>query len=138
MFEKVGECLYKLASTGNFYARVWIRGKEIRRSLQTTDWQLAKRRLRDLRKDLKKLDNDAAHVTLKAYLETFLASFQNKSKSTRQKNEAVAKRMHDEWPGSSGQKLRDVKASDVLRWLKPQRERYATSSCFGLFADLIL
>ena len=94
MFEKVGECLYKLASTGNFYARVWIRGKEIRRSLQTTDWQLAKRRLRDLRKDLEKLDNDSAHVTLKA--------------------------------------------SDVLRWLKPQRERYATSSCFGLFADLIL
>ncbi len=127
-FEKVGECLYKLASTGGFYARVWVRGKEIRRSLKTTDWQLAKRRLRDLRKDLEKLDSEVAHVTLKAYLETFLASSQNKSKSTRQKFEAIAKRMHDEWPGGTGQKLRDVKPSDVLRWLKLQRGRYASSS----------
>lgn len=128
VFEKVGECLYRLASTGGFYARVWVRGKEIRRSLATKDWQLAKRRLRDLRKDLEKLDNEAAHVTLKAYLETFLASSQNKSKSTRQKFEAIEKRMHDEWPGGTGQKLRDVKPSDVLRWLKPQRERFATST----------
>ena len=128
VFEKVNECLYRLASTGGFYARVWVRGKEIRRSLATTDWQLAKRRLRDLRKDLEKLDNEAAHVTVKAYLETFLASSQNKSKSTRQKFEAIAKRMHEEWPDGTGRKLRDVKPSDVLRWLKLQRERYASST----------
>ena len=72
VFEKIGECLYKLASTGGFYARVWVRGKEIRRSLETSDWQLAKRRLRDLRKDLEKLDNEAAKTTLNAYLETCL------------------------------------------------------------------
>jgi len=34
--------------------------------LATSDWQLAKRRLRDLRKDLEKLDNEAARVTVKA------------------------------------------------------------------------
>jgi integrase len=128
VFEKVGECLYRLASTGGFYARVWIRGKEIRRSLQTTDWQLAKRRLRDLRKDLEKLDNDASKTSMEAYLETFLATSQNKSKASRQKFDAIAKRIREEWPGGIGIKLRDVKASDVLRWLKLQRERYATST----------
>jgi len=136
VFEKVSECLYRLVSTGGFYARVWVRGKEIRRSLATTDWQLAKRRLRDLRKDLEKLDNQSAHVTVKAYLETFLASSQDKSKSTRQKAEAVAKRMHEEWPDGTGQKIRDVKPSDVLRWLKFQRERYA-SSTYNHFVQFI-
>jgi integrase len=77
---------------------------------------------------LEKLDNTAAMVTITGYLETFLASSQHKSKSTRQKFEAIAKRMHEEWPGGTGQKLRDVKASDVLRWLKFQRERFATST----------
>jgi len=127
-FEKVGECLYRFADTGSYYARLWIAGKEIRRSLGTTDWQLAKRRLRDFRKDLEKLDNEVANVTLKAYLETFLASSQNKSESTHQKFMSIAKRMHDEWPNGTGQKLREVKPSDVLRWLKFQRERYASST----------
>ena len=36
-FEKVSECLYRFADTGNFCARVWIVGKEMRRSLKTSD-----------------------------------------------------------------------------------------------------
>ncbi len=127
-FQKVNECLYRFGDSGNFYARVWIHGKEIRRSLKTTDWDLAKRRLRDVRRDLEKLDNTAHMVTLQDYLKTFLASSQHKSKSTRQKFEAIAKRIHEEWPGTTGQKIRDVKASDVLRWLKFQRDRFATST----------
>lgn len=127
-FEKVGECLYRLTTTGGYYARVWIRGKEIRRSLKTLDWQLAKRRLRDLRKDLEKLDNDAANVTVADYLKTFLASSQHKSESTKEKFKMISKRIEDEWPGGTKQKLRDVKPSDVLRWLQKQRERFASST----------
>lgn len=127
-FQKVSECLYRFEETGNFYARVWISGKEIRRSLKTSDRQLAKRRLHDVRKTLEKLDNSASKTTVSAYLKTFLASSQHKSVSTRQKFEAIEKRMHEEWPGGTGQKLMDVKASDVLRWLKFQRGRYATST----------
>jgi hypothetical protein len=40
-FEKVGECLYRYSSTGGYYARVKSAGKEIRRSLVTTDRDLA-------------------------------------------------------------------------------------------------
>lgn len=128
VFEKVGECLYRLASTGGYYARVWIRSKEIRRSLKTKDHQLAKRRLADLRRELEKLDSDAARVTLADYLGTFLGSSQHKSKSTQQKFDAIAKRIREEWPGGTGTKLRDVKASDVLRWLQNQRRRFASST----------
>ena len=37
LFEKVGECLYRNPSSGAYYARVEVDGKEIRRSLKTND-----------------------------------------------------------------------------------------------------
>jgi len=127
-FEKVSECLYRFAKTEIYYARVWIRGKEIRRSLKTCDFQLAKRRLRDFRKDLERLNVDAANVTLETFLVTFLATSQHKSKKTQEKFDQIAKRIRAEWPEGPNQKLRDVKATDVLQWLKHQRERFASST----------
>jgi integrase len=127
-FEKVGECLYRLASTGGYYARVWLRGKEIRRSLKTKDRELAKRRLRDLRRELEQIDSDAARLTLTDLLTSYLATSQHKSKSSSDKAEAIAKRIRSEWPGGGSIKVRDVKPSTVLQWLKKQRERYASST----------
>jgi hypothetical protein len=59
--EKVGECLYRYSSTGGYYARIKTTSKEIRRSLTTTDRdlakrRLAKRRLAKLKDDLLKID----------------------------------------------------------------------------------
>jgi len=36
-FQKIGECFYRYSSNGVYYARFEIGGKEIRRSLRTTD-----------------------------------------------------------------------------------------------------
>ena len=44
-FEKVGECLYRYLPTGGYYARIKTNGKEIRRSLETTDREIAKEHL---------------------------------------------------------------------------------------------
>src|SRR5207248_9605623 len=45
-FEKVNgtECLYRYRPNGKYYARFVINGKEVRRSLGTSDCALAKRR----------------------------------------------------------------------------------------------
>jgi len=43
-FEKVGECLYRY-SNGVYYARIKIDGKDIKRTLKTTDRDFAKRAL---------------------------------------------------------------------------------------------
>jgi hypothetical protein len=37
VFRKVAECLYRYSSNGVYYARFKTDGKEIRRSLETTD-----------------------------------------------------------------------------------------------------
>jgi len=44
-FQKVGECLYRYSSNGVYYARFESSGKEIRRSLRTTDRASAQRAL---------------------------------------------------------------------------------------------
>ena len=44
-FKRVSENLYKVTETGGYYALVKRGGKQIRRSLKTTDKALAKRRL---------------------------------------------------------------------------------------------
>jgi len=63
-FEKVGECLYRYSSTGGYYARIKTVGKEIRRSLVTTDRDPAKRRLAKLKDDLLKIDPAKGRITL--------------------------------------------------------------------------
>jgi hypothetical protein len=45
VFRKVGKCLYRYSSNGVNYARFKTDGKEIRRSLETTDPAEARRKL---------------------------------------------------------------------------------------------
>ena len=63
-FQKVGECLYRYSSNGVYYARIKIDGKEIRRSLETTDRDLAKRKLADFRDEQQQIDRSQGKLTL--------------------------------------------------------------------------
>jgi integrase len=56
---KIGECLYRNATSGTYYALVKHLGRQIRRSLKTTDKALAQRRLGDFRKSVSRLNNDS-------------------------------------------------------------------------------
>lgn len=51
-FAKVAECLYRHRSSGTYYGLVKRSGKQFRRSLRTTDRQLANRRLSEFRSKL--------------------------------------------------------------------------------------
>ena len=75
-FEKVGECLYRYSSTGKYYARIRSAGKEIRRSLVTTDRDLAKRRLAKLKDDLLKIDPAKGRITLAELCDQYLKTIQ--------------------------------------------------------------
>jgi integrase len=49
-FVKVAECLYRNPTSGTYFALVKRKGKQIRKSLRTTDRKLAERRLAEFRK----------------------------------------------------------------------------------------
>ena len=56
VFHKVAENLYRLESSGGYYALVKRAGKQFRRSLKTKDRKLAERPLSDLKAKVKSLD----------------------------------------------------------------------------------
>src|SRR5207248_8995176 len=67
-FEKVRgtECLYRYRPNGKYYARFVVNGKEVRRSLRTTDRDFAKRELGRVQRQQEIVDPAAGNVTLAA------------------------------------------------------------------------
>ena len=71
-FQKVGECLYRY-SNGVYYARIRVEGKEIKRSLETTDPALARRKLADFRNEQRQIDRSQGKLTLDALVRALFA-----------------------------------------------------------------
>ena len=71
-FQKVGECLYRYSSNGVYYARIRVEGKEIKRSLETTDPALARRKLADFRNEQRQIDRSQGKLTLDALCDRYL------------------------------------------------------------------
>ncbi len=116
-FEKVGECLYRYSSTGGYYARVKSSGKEIRRSLLTTDRDLAKRRLAKLKDDLLKIDPSKGKTTLAELSDQYIKTVQHQKPKTIARKTAIVKRIKADWPDGSDCSVSKIKPSDVQLWL---------------------
>lgn len=115
-FRKVGECLYRY-SNGVYYARFKADGKEIRRSLKTTDRDLARRNLADLKKQQQQIDRSRGKLTLRELTDQWLGTIQDfKHKTLEQKN-YVAARIKEHWPTGSLVQLSKIKPSDCDLWL---------------------
>jgi integrase len=115
-FRKVGECLYRY-SNGVYYARFKADGKEIRRSLKTTDRDLARRNLADLKKQQQQIDRSRGKLTLRELTDQWLGTIQDfKPKTLEQKN-YVAARIKEHWPTGSLVQLSKIKPSDCDLWL---------------------
>jgi integrase len=126
-FEKVGECLYRYASTGVYYARVKVNGKEFRRSLKTDDRAFAKRKLAELRAELERVDPHAGRVTVGELLTRFLASRQHLAPKTVEKQTHMGRLFSESWKPGLSQQVRDVRPSQVLEWLGGQSHRISKS-----------
>ena len=87
--QNVGECLYRHTSTGGYYALVKRAGKQIRKSLKTTDRALAQRRLSEFRDKVHRLTDDTgtSRVTFAEFSERWfgVAAVRMKEKSAARK-----------------------------------------------------
>src|SRR6266567_6993738 len=70
-FQKVGECLYRYSSNGVYYARIKTDGKEIKRSLKTTDRAFAQRALATFRDEQRQIDRSQGKLTLSELCERY-------------------------------------------------------------------
>lgn len=126
-FEKVGECLYRYTSNGNYYAVVRHEGKLIRRSLETDDAKLAKRKLADFKKTLSQIDSSLGKMTVEELLKKFQAGLKKLDKNTIQKLGFVAQHFREKWAPGMNQSVRKVKQSEIDEWLGVMREEYSVS-----------
>lgn len=76
VFRKVAQNLYRLESSGQYYALFKRAGKQIRRSLKTTDAALARRRLSEVRDKVGRLNQTkgASKLTFAELAERWLAN----------------------------------------------------------------
>src|SRR5437016_7608606 len=92
-FQKVGECMYRYSSNGVYYARIKTRGKEIRRSLETIDRDLAKRRLVALKRELAGIDQSKAKLTLAALCAQYLQTVAHLGHKTVERKQHIVRQL---------------------------------------------
>jgi integrase len=116
-FQKVGECLYRYSSNGVYYARIKSGGKEIRRSLGTTDPALARRNLRKLRDEQTQIDRSKSRLTLRDLCETYVKTIQHQKPKTIERKTLIVNRVKESWPGGADVQVGKINPSDVQLWL---------------------
>ena len=97
-FHRVSDNLFRYSSSGVYYARFQSNGKDISRSLRTTDRTLAKRRLAEELENASKLDVKVGKMTLEELLRLYeerLAQYAPKTIATRQ---SIFKIFKQSWP----------------------------------------
>jgi integrase len=117
VFRKVAECLYRYSSNGVYYARIKSDGKEIRRSLETTDRQLASRNLKKLKEEQSQIDRSKSKMTLAELCDRYLSVIQHQKPKTIERKTLIVGRIKTQWPGGSLVQISKVNQSDILVWL---------------------
>ena len=124
--QKVGECLYRYSSNGVYYARLKIDGKEIKRSLGTTDRALGRRKLSALKDEVRQVDRSQGKLTLAELCERYLKTVQHQKPKTVERKTFIVGRIKTDWPTGKLTQVGKIKPSDVDLWLA--RYRFGSAS----------
>jgi integrase len=123
LFRKIATGLYRVSTSGVYFAHVRIHGKLFRKSLKTTDRELAKRKLADFRRSQSRIDPKLGRSTLANLCERYALTIQILSESSITAKTAILKRLREGWPQGEQVLLSNIKASDCEIWLSKQAKR---------------
>lgn len=110
---KSAACLYKYNPSGQYFARVRFGGRLYRRALDTGDYQLARRKLADFRRDLGRTDARAGNTSFGAVLDKYEQTIGGLSASSQKDKRAIITKLKSTWFGIDALPLRLIKPSDV-------------------------
>jgi integrase len=121
-----GSGLYRYNPTGQYFARVRFRSKLYRKKLDTADYDLAKRKLADFRRDLERTDATKGNTSFAKVLNDYADTLGGADSTKEDKRHIIAK-LKQTWFGVDTLPLRTVKPSQVTAWLsKHYGERSAS------------
>jgi integrase len=127
---RVGQSLYRYSSNGVYYARVKVDGKEIKRSLGTTDPTLARRKLAVLKDELCQIDRSQGRVTLAELCDRYLKTVQHQKPKTVERKTFIIGRIKRDWPTGKLTQIAKIKPSDVDLWLSSYQFGSASRNLF--------
>jgi integrase len=113
----VGECLYRYSSNGVYYARFESSGKEIRRSLRTTDRASAQRALAWLKQEREQVDPTQGKLTLAELCDRYAATIRHQAAKTIQRKLLIVHRIKSHWPTGGLTQVAKIRPSQVDLWL---------------------
>jgi integrase len=114
---KSGIGLYRYNPSGQYHARVRVGGRLYRRALGTNDYQFARRKLSDFKRDLGRTDARAGKTTLGAVLDKYAQTIGGLSASSQKDKRAIISKLKSTWLGIDALPLRTIKPSDCGAWL---------------------
>jgi integrase len=117
VLQKVGESLYRYSSNRVYYARIKVDGKEIKRSLGTTDRTLARRNLAALKDELRQIDRSQGRITLEELADRYLRTIQHQKPKTVERKTFIVGRIKNHWPTGKLTQVGKIRPSDVDLWL---------------------
>jgi site-specific recombinase XerD len=109
--------LYRYSSNGVYYARFESGGKEIRRSLRTTDRASAHRALVWLKQEREQVDPAQGKLTLAELCDRYLQTVQHHKPRTVERKTCIVGRIKRDWPTGKFTQVRKIKSSDCDLWL---------------------
>jgi integrase len=134
VFHRVAENLYRLETSGGYYALVKRGDKQFRRSLKTKDRKLAERRLKELREQVMNLRvTDDAHLSFADVAKRWMAVTAHTLKpSSALRREQCIKSLV---PYFAGVSIRNIQRQHCERWLT---ERAPTVAAMTMNRELEL
>jgi integrase len=110
-------CLYRYKPTGQYFARVRFGGKLHRKKLKATDYQVARRKLADFKRDLERTDARLSNTSLNEVLNKYERAIGALSPKTQRDRHSIIEKLRRDWYGADFLPLRTIKPSDVEVWL---------------------
>jgi integrase len=127
-FRRVAENLFRYSSSGAYYARFQSNGKDISRSLRTTDRALAKRRLTDELENASKLDVKVGKMMIEELLRLYeerLGQYAPKTIATRH---SILKIFKETWPHGLNIPVHSVSTGQLELWLASRRAHFKNAT----------
>jgi integrase len=100
-----------------------VDGKEIKRSLETTDRALAKRKLAQFKDEQRQIDRSQGKLTVTELCDRYLKTIQHQKPKTVERKKCIVGRIKNEWPTGKLTQVGKVKPSDVDVWLSSVAQR---------------
>jgi integrase len=119
--------LVQYTRSGQYYARVRYQGKLYRQKLGTDDFEYAKRKLDEFKRDLGRTDHTKGATNFGQVLDDYAATL-NGAESATQKKHALIEKIKATFFGASSLPLRTVKPSQVEKWLTKHYGRFGASA----------